>query len=474
MGDAGRPFDNRAMIAAAAVALVLVAVLVVLNQSQSNDGDVETAGRLLVDTGADRVVARQLGSASAGRQFVSPSLSEVELIEAPGPAEDGLALAEQGSDDPSVEVLESVEERESAEQNAEPDPDVAIIAAPPRPPTTLVTPETQAPSPATTNAPAPAATAPATTSVVTTSPPRPAPTVAPTTAAPRVTTTTAPRVTTTTVRTTTTTTTAPPAVGGRYTVAQVIDGTIGAGDGSNPNEEAPMGRHDASLFLPQGWNWAQGPTRNSVWGQLSSGQFTEWRCAVIPENGHSPNVPFRINVQNGAYYQFAGDSWSKAFDAQLDSPDHGGYLGQAGQLNSGPFSNGGHGHIEWRQEADGSYSAPWNANALMMHFWAGRRQSPASGQTAEFLTSEVRLQQPDGQTVDLSQVRVLFQCGIDYYNTTGGQGTRVPGPGIGKYHRVTTSWTPGLWVTLPGNVSANSTGDFRTWLEANLPPNVRP
>ena len=465
MGDVGRPFDNRVTIGAVVASVLLVAVLIVLNQSRS-DADVQTAGRLLVDTGADKVVARQLGSASAGREFVSPSLTEIELIEARVSA-DELALADQEPADPAVEVLDAAEEREPQIEAPESDPDVAIIAAPAAPPTTLAPTTTQAPSPARTSPPAPAPVAPQRTQVRTTTPT----TAAPTTTQPRVT-TTAP-ATTTTARPTTTTT-RPPAVGGRYTVAQVIDGTIGSGDGSNPNEESPMGRHDASLFLPQGWNWAQGPTRNSVWGQLSSGQFTEWRCAVIPENGHNPSVPFRINVQNGAYYQFAGDSWSKAFDARLDSTDHGGYLGQAGQLNTDPFSSGGHGRIEWRQEADGSFSAPWNPNALMMHFWAGQRQSPASGQTAEFLTSEVRLQQPDGQTVDLSQVRVLFQCGIDYYNTTGGQGTRVPGPGIGKYHRVSESWTPGLWVTLPGNVAAGSTGDFRSWLEANLPPDVRP
>ena len=108
----------------------------------------------------------------------------------------------------------------------------------------------------------------------------------------------------------------------------------------------------------------------------------------------------------------------------------------------------------------------------MMHFWAGERQSPASGQIAEFLTSEMRLQQPDGQAVDLDRVNVLFQCGIDYYNTTGGQGTQVPGPGIAKYHNLTESWAPSLWATLPGDVSADSTADMRTWLEANLPPGV--
>jgi len=240
---------------------------------------------------------------------------------------------------------------------------------------------------------------------------------------------------------------------GRYSIAQVIDGTIGAGDGSNPNEESPMGRHEASLYLPQGWNWAQGPTRNSVWGKLGTGgsRYAEWRCAVIPENGHRPSVPFRINVKNGAYYQFANNSWSKGFDVDLTGGNHGGYLGQAGKVNSDPFSSGG---------------------PLMMHFWAGQRKAPKGGQTAEFLTSEVRLQQPDGKTVDLSKVKVLFQCGIDYYNTTGGQGTKVPGPGIAKYHRVTKDWRPGLWVTLPGNAPAGSVGDFRTWLQRNTPPKV--
>ncbi len=261
---------------------------------------------------------------------------------------------------------------------------------------------------------------------------------------------------------------------GRYSIAQVINGTIGAGDGGNPNEESPMGRHEAPIYLPQGWNWAQGPSRNSVWGQLGSGgsRYAEFRCAVIPEFGHRPSVPFRINVRNGAYYQFVNNSWRKGFDVDLTGGNHGGYLGQAGRVNNDPFSSGSHGQIQWRRESDGSFSAPWNANALMMHFWAGQRKAPASGQTAEFLTSEVRLQQPDGRRVDLSQVKVLFQCGVDYYNTTGGQGTKVPGPGIAKYSRATTEWRPGLWVTLPRNAPANSVSDFRNWLQRNTPPNV--
>lgn len=82
--------------------------------------------------------------------------------------------------------------------------------------------------------------------------------------------------------------------------------------------------------------------------------------------------------------------------------------------------------------------------------------------------------QPDGGDVDLGQVQVLFQCGLDYYNTTGGQGNKVPGPGIAKYHRATSTWRAGLWVTLPANAPAQSVADFRTWLEANLPPDVRP
>lgn len=303
----------------------------------------------------------------------------------------------------------------------------------------------------------------------------PVPTTAvpiPSTAAPATTTTAAPAVTTTTAP-------APApqlfsTSNGRYTIAQVIDGTISAGDGSNPNEEAPMGRHDAPLALPQGWNWTQGPTRNSVWGQLGTGgsRFTEWRCAVIPERGHTPPVDFRVNVRNGAYYQFANGNWNKAFDVNLTGGNRGAYLGVAGRENQNPFDSGSHGQIQWRREADGSFSAPWNPQALMMHFWASQRQSPAPGQTAEFLTSEIRLQQPDGRNVDLSQVRVLFQCGIDYYNTTGGQGTRVPGPGIAKYQFASAEWQPGLWVTLPGSAPANSVADFERWLRQNTPPNV--
>ena len=262
--------------------------------------------------------------------------------------------------------------------------------------------------------------------------------------------------------------------GARWSISQVISGTIAAGDGSNPNEEAPAGRHDAPLNLNQGWNWAQGPTRNSVWGQLGTGgsQFAEWRCAVIPELGHTPPVPFRVNVREGAYYQFVNSNWQLGFNVDLTGGNHGGYLGTAGVTAGNPFNSGGHGQIQWRREADGSFSAPWNPSALMMHFWAAQRQAPAPGQTAEFLTSELRLQQPDGQTVDLNRVRVLFQCGADYYAVRGGQGTQVPGPGIGTYTRATSDWKPSLWVTLPRNTPANTVGDFQTWLSNNTPPNV--
>jgi hypothetical protein len=261
-------------------------------------------------------------------------------------------------------------------------------------------------------------------------------------------------------------------VANAYTVAQVIDGTIGAGDGANPNEQSPMGLHDAPLYLPQGWDWAQGSIRNNEWGTLGTGSsnYVEFRCAVFPELNHEPSVPFRINVRNAAYWQFGDAGWTKGFDVDLQ-PGNGAYLGTPGELGN-PFNGPGHGTIQWRQEADGSFSAPWNADALMMHFWADERQAPSTGQTAEFTTSEVRLQQPDGQTVDLSSVRVLFQCGVDYYETTGGQGNAVPGPGIGTYHLATSQWSPSLWVTLPPGAAAESVGDFEFWLQANLPPGV--
>ena len=470
MGHARRPFDIKPTVFIVIFSLLLAGMLIALN-SRSVSEPVETAARASKKEGAERVVARQVGSQSAGRQVVSPQIAADANALSAGIGLAGAAVPLESSNN-ATELLAN--EANDVAVDVEVASETIELAVAPSPPTTTATVSIVAPDAATTTTAATPANRVAPVSP-TTAAPRTRVTTAPTTE-----TTTAPRVTTTTTTRApaTTTTRAPvvvaaPVTTGRYSVAQVIDGTIGAGDGSNPNEESPMGRHDAPLYLPQSWNWAQGPTRNGLWGQLSAGQFAEFRCAVIPENGHVPPVPFRINFRSGAYYQFANGAWDKAFDVALTSTANGAYLGQAGQVNADPFGSGGHGRIEWRQEADGSFSAPWNANALMMHFWAGKRQAPASGQTAEFLESEMRLQQPDGQQVDLSQVDVLFQCGLDYYNSTGGQGTQVPGPGIAKYHRLTTSWNPGLWVTLPGNAPAASPADFRTWLEANLPPDVR-
>lgn len=485
MGNSFSSFDKRPTLVIVVSSLALTAGLIAMSSVRSQDA-VETAALRVQDLGVERVVARQIGSQSLSRQIISPSVTPLtsdaaqvaqtvtggddeQLGESPEDIETEVAGASLDSDDGAPP-----ERTEQGETTAN---QLALVELP----ATTVAPVTvESPTAGTIpTAPTLAPRRATTTTVTSTAAPRvPAdePRAA-TVAAPERTSTTT-TTTTTTTTSTTTTTVAPrvinPAADGRYTVAQVINGTISAGDGSNPNEEAPMGRHDAPVYLPQAWNWAQGPTRNGVWGNLSSNQFTEWRCAVIPEFGHRPSVPFRINVRNGAYWQYANNAWNKAFDVVLDSNNHGAYLGRAGQLNTDPFSSGGPGTINWRQEADGSFSAPWHPDALMMHFWAGERRSPASGQTAEFLTSELRLQQPDGQQVDLGQVRVLFQCGIDYYNTRGGQGTQVPGPGIGTYQLATSSWKPGLWVTLPGNVAANSSADFRTWLTGNLPPDVRP
>lgn len=262
----------------------------------------------------------------------------------------------------------------------------------------------------------------------------------------------------------------PPAA--RYSVDQVVESTIGAGDGANPNQEGPMGLHDGPLYLPQGWTWAQGATRNEEWGTIGTGSslFVEWRCSVIPELDNVPSIPFRVNVQDASYWQFANDEWTKGFDVDLMGGHKGSYLGQAGQLNTDPFSDSSNGQIVWREESDGSFSAPWNADALFMHFWAGQRLPALEGQTAELSMAEIRLQQPDDETVDLSSLNLLFQCGLDYYSVTTGQGTKVPGPGIGKYHQTSESAKPTLWITLPPDAPAASTADFQSWLAANPHP----
>ena len=231
MGDARRPFDIRPTVFIIGFSVLLASALIVVNTRSSADS-VDTAALRALDEGAERVGARQIGAQSASRQIVSPAVTPESM-----PLADGVVIDVAGesvnADAPDAE----------ASANATAEGDAA------NPATTVV------PAAAVTDAPAPA---PATTNrarVVTT-----------TTASSRTTTTTRPATTTTRRATTTTrpaaTTTTTAVVNGRYSVGQVIDGTIGAGDGSNPNEESPMGRHDAPLYLPQTWNWAQGPTRN--------------------------------------------------------------------------------------------------------------------------------------------------------------------------------------------------------------------
>lgn len=483
MSKKGRTFDTRPTIAALTFSVVLAIALIVVNSSPPTAVLAADVSTRVITEGDSAELVQQTASVNAPRQLASPESADADLarslVAPPTEISEEAVQAVVLANDEVVETTPTLPPTTAAPAAATPTSRVinTTSTVSPRPNTP---PATSAPSSdvTTTNRP-PRSTTTTTIQPFST-------TVRPTTTTVRPTTTI--RSTTTTIRptTTTTTTAAPsttaaprttvPQVNGRYSIAQVIDGTIGAGDGGNPYEESPMGRHDAPLFLPQTWNWAQGPSRNAAWGQLGTGssRYAEHRCAVIPQNGHRPPVPFRVNVRNGAYYQYANNNWTKAFNVDLTGGNHGGYLGTPGVVNADPFSSGSHGQITWRREADGSYSAPWNSNSLFMHFWAGKRQAPKAGQIAEFLTSEMRLQQPDGQTVDLSRVKVLFQCGADYYNTTGGQGTKVPGPGIAKYHRLTTSWKPSLWVTLPRNAPAGSTADFRNWLLNNLPPDVRP
>lgn len=486
MGDPGRPFDIRPTLLMAGFSALLASVLIAGSTILADDVRGTDANQV-IEVGAGRVAARPVLDVPSGRLMVAPMLSiqSFALADDVSTQVAGEAVEAPPSGSGEVDEDAAADEFEGGDPiGDEPVPSTAAPVVPQSPspgsttapsvvddvstPDTASTPASPPSTTSSTTAPPQIAAPPPPEASTATAPSAPTPAV-PEVQAPRV-----PAGTTATVPASTTSTTQAPAVNGRYSVSQLISGTISAGDGSNPNESGPMGRHDAPLYLPQSWDWAQGPTRNPQWGNLQPSQFAEWRCAVIPEFGHVPPVPFRVNVRNGAYYQFANGSWNKAFDVALDSNDHGAYLGRAGQINNDPFGSGGPGRIEWRREADGSYSAPWNAAALMMHFWAGERRSPAPGQTAEFLTSEIRLQQPDGQTVDLSRVKVLFQCGIDYYNTRSGQGTQVPGPGIATYQRATSSWKPGLWVTLPGSAPADSVADFRTWLNANLPPDVRP
>ena len=109
-----RPFDIKPMALMVASAVLLVLGLVGFDVSRSSDA-VETAALTLVDDSTDRV-SRQVGSQSAGRQVVAPSLDSAEVGEA------NIVEAEVASSEEAVDETPLAQDIDS---------DVAQLALPP-------------------------------------------------------------------------------------------------------------------------------------------------------------------------------------------------------------------------------------------------------------------------------------------------------------------------------------------------------
>ncbi len=260
---------------------------------------------------------------------------------------------------------------------------------------------------------------------------------------------------------------------GRYTAAQIVGSTLGSGppwNTRNGGPGAPWGLHEAPLKLPE-WDFKRGAKRSSGWQKLGTGSFraVEWRCAVFAADGTTPaSGSMLVEVRNAAYYGYQGGKWVKRFDVRLVGSGKGAYLAGAGG-NGDPYSNYTYNEgIVWTEVSPGVFRAPWKGPQLM-HFWAGKRDPIPNNQTAELLTAEIRVLNSSGGAISASQTDLLGQCGIDYYQNAAHNSTRAPGPGIGKYWRLGSTWRPTLWFTPPAGVATNPNA-METWLNNNPPP----
>lgn len=242
--------------------------------------------------------------------------------------------------------------------------------------------------------------------------------------------------------------------------------------------------HDAPIDLPQGFDQARFSKFSSGWGKMGTGNFNrvEWRAALFGEFGNRPTKDFRVFVSDMAYWSFGPSGWLKEFEVTLRPSGSGGYLGNPATPNVDPYSQPNRGLIAWRDDGDGVFSAPWNTNARLMHWWASKRHPIRSGQTAELATMTIWIGNDDGQFLDLDHVTVLGGCGVDYYNGTENN-HRAPGPGIQRMVRIGAEPVRCAWLTTPPGVIGFADTDLAAitkmdqWIIANnlpIPPTDAP
>lgn len=253
---------------------------------------------------------------------------------------------------------------------------------------------------------------------------------------------------------------------GKYTAEQIAYATGLQKQGPyNPGRAAPWGLHDAPIYLPQGWDFAQGAKSNSGY-QTFFRPAMEWRGAVFTENGQAPPSNVTVQIRNPAYYSFGGGSWKKEFDVPLRAPGSGSYLA-GNPVGTDPFTGGQHfGSIPWENIGNNTFQAPFRGPQAM-HFWRGGRHPIGANQTAELAVGEMRIVRTGGGAPDLSK-KLLAQIGIDYY-AFGENNTKAPGPGIGRYQQLTDEWVKLAWITTPQGTAVNFDATV-AWLKQNPPP----
>ncbi|MGH1503494.1 MAG: hypothetical protein ACRBI6_08055 [Acidimicrobiales bacterium] len=236
-----------------------------------------------------------------------------------------------------------------------------------------------------------------------------------------------------------------------------------------PNHEATI-RSDGTEF-----RWLTGGSA-SYWNDPHDEAAIYARCKVVPSADSGPADGVLLQIRGLESWQRIDGEWSlhqASATAGLggDWYDLAAFLGDdsiAATLRPG--------------DAADRWEVPWPADGEIFHFFMGRDDLP-SGQLRVpfdpdydpvtdtfFATAQMRLVPIEGAEVDLDDIELLGNCGLDFYlNETSTRrrdypGQPVPSAGHARSKVLTTEWQAFNWYSFPSEEPLQQ-GDDRTWQE---------
>ena len=238
-----------------------------------------------------------------------------------------------------------------------------------------------------------------------------------------------------------------------------------------PNHEAKIADEGLKYrWLIGGWG--------SKWNVPGGERAIYARCQAYPAEGGVQATGFKLQIRGLRSYERIDGEWNLHQNSDTAGLS-GDWYDLADFLADTQLS--GTAKLQPVSGQPGVFEVDWPANGEIFHFFMGMNDMPAGqvrklfdpaydpNRDAFFATTQMRLVPGANANVDLGAVRLLGDCGLDYYkNETSTRkrdypGRPVPSSGHARSKLITSEWQAFNWYVTPGE--PKQTGETRTWQE---------